>query len=106
MSSRREHFRIQYPGREKPTLSAGGTTFAVHDLSEGGARLDTTSVFREGLPPQDISVVFHDGSEFLTSAVFVRQTPDGTAIQFSRLVPLARILAEQRRLRHRFAHVE
>lgn len=106
MSSRREYFRIRYPAREKLPLSVGGTTIAVQDLSEGGARLDTTSVFREGLPPQDVSVVFPDGSEFSTAAVFVRQNSDGTAIRFSRLVPLSLILSEQRRMRHRFAHVD
>lgn len=106
MSSQREHFRIRYPERETPWLTVGESAFAIHDLSEGGARLQNNPVFRHGLPPQDISVVFPDGSEFSTTAVFLRGTADGIAIRFSRLVPLARILAEQRRLRVRFAHVD
>ena len=106
MSSQREHFRIRYPERERPWLKVGESAFAIHDLSEGGAQLQKNPVFLHGLPPQDISVVFPDGSEFFSTAAFVRDTADGIAIRFSRLVPLAQILAEQRRLKHRFAHID
>ena len=106
MNSQREHFRIRYPDRYKPQLKAGEFTFAVHDLSEGGAYLDKTPVFQEGLSPQDISITFASGGEFSATAVFVRDNADGIAIRFSRLVPLGQILAEQRWLKHRFGHVD
>ena len=106
MSGQREHYRIQYPDSDRLWLTAGESILAIHDLSEGGACLDSTPVFEESLPPQEISVIFPDGNEFLTTAVFVRNNDKGTVIRFSRLVPLARILAEQRRLRLRFGHLD
>lgn len=106
MSGQREHYRIQYAARERLWLTVGESKLAIHDLSEGGVCVDKTLAFKEGLPPQEVAVVFPDSSVFLTTAVFVRNNDSGTVIRFLKLLPLALILAEQRRLRLLFRHID
>lgn len=106
MSGQREHYRIQYTDRERLWLTVGESTLAIHDLSEGGVCVDKTPAFKEGLPPQEVAVVFRDSSRFLTTAVFVRNDDSRTVIRFLKLLPLALILAEQRRLRLPFRYVD
>jgi hypothetical protein len=105
MSGPREHFRIRYPERERPWLTVGEFMLPVFDLSESGAGLARTHFFQASQSPREISIVFHDGGEFFTSAVFVRNNEERIAIRFTRLVPLSRILREQRRLNERFLQV-
>ena len=105
MNGPREHFRIRYPERDRPWLTVGDFTLQVLDLSESGAGLPGTDLFQEDQPAMEISIAFSDGGEFLTSAVFVRSNSERTGIRFLRMVPLGRILKEQRRLNERFLHV-
>ena len=77
----------------------------VIDLSESGAGLATTRLFVKGEPPREISILFADGGEFYTNAAYVRENADRVAIRFTGLVPLVRILKEQRRLNERFLHI-
>ncbi len=105
MSQKREHYRIQYPESARPRLLVGGFELDVFDLSESGASLTETALFEHDAPPREVSIVFSDGSEFSTTAVFVRTIADGVAIRFVKLVPLARIFSEQRHLRQRFLEV-
>lgn len=106
MSGQREHYRIQYADREPLWLTIGNAKHAIHDLSESGVCVDKTPDFEEGLPPQEVAIVFRDSSRFLTTAVFVRNDDSRTVIRFLKLLPLALILAEQRRLRLLFRHVD
>ena len=105
MHGPREHFRIRYPERERPWLTVGEFMLPVVDLSESGAGLATTRLFVKGEPPKEVSILFADGGEFYTNAAFVRENADRVAIRFTRLVPLVRILKEQRRLNERFLHI-
>lgn len=105
MSGQREHYRIQYADREPLWLTVGNAKHAIHDLSESGVCVDKTPDFEEGLPPQEVAVVFRDSSRFLTTAVFSNDD-SRTVIRFLKLLPLALILAEQRRLRLPFRHVD
>jgi len=105
MNGLREHFRIRYPERDRAWLAVGEFVLPVLDLSESGAGLPTSDLFQEGQGSQEISIAFSDGGEFLSSAVFVRSNSERTGIRFLRMVPLGRILKEQRRLNERFLHV-
>ena len=98
MSHQREHHRIRYPVKARPRIVVGDSVLEVFDLSESGACLQETPLFVAGAPAREVSILFSDGKEFFTTAVFVRTTQFGVAVQFRQMVPLGRILSEQRDL--------
>lgn len=83
----------------------GAHLLRVLDLSESGARVELPD--ESFCPPGvDVSIIFPDNEEFFTRATVVRTPPGMMALMFSPAIPFARILAEQRRLRKRYRHLE
>ena len=96
MSHQRQHHRIRYPVMARPRIVVGNSMLEVFDLSESGACVQETPLFVPGAPAREISIIFSDGKEFFIRALFVRTTQFGVAVQFPQMVPLGRILSEQR----------
>lgn len=100
MENQRDHYRIHYRNNDHPTFEAGGLKHTIVDLSESGACLVRSPVFREGLPAIPVTVTFADGTVISTNAIYLREEPERVAVRLSPLIPFPVVFAEQRRLKH------
>jgi len=94
-SQRRAYFRLKYPPSSSPRIFIGGIAYAIHDISERGARINNPMRHRM---PEDIFsafVWFHDGEPIKVVARVVRIEPSQIALYFIQGIPYKRILAEQ-----------
>ena len=105
MNLTRQHYRVWYPESAQPMLVWGTHFLRVLDLSESGARIE---LLDESFCPSslDDSIIFPDDAEIFTHANVVRTCPGMMALTFSPANPFSRILAEQRRLRKRYRHLD
>jgi hypothetical protein len=96
---RRDHFRIIYPQRVRPRLSAGHQTYEVVDLSEGGLRLAPAA----GAPVPSVGDELtgalrfrRDGETVLIRGTVVRVEPNHIALQLAVGLGYKLVVAEQR----------
>jgi hypothetical protein len=100
MNSTREHYRIQYPTRARPTLEAGGRRYPVADLSEGGMRIRL-----DGGPEPKVgdtlqgTLKFAQGDTIEVRGRVLRVDDGNIAVRLDAGVPFKVILDEQRYLR-------
>ena len=98
--NRREYYRILYPLDEQPFLFVGATRYRVRECSERGLSFMSRArdAFGEG---EEIAgtMEFATGERIDVAGRITRVLDEMIAVELSRrAVPLALILAEQRRL--------
>ena len=96
-SQRRDHFRIVYPKEDRPRFTSGGLTFWVVDLAEQGMKFRSDGV----VPWHDGDalrgrIAFHDDGFVDVEGNVLRHVAGNVVATFTRGVPLARIMEEQR----------
>jgi hypothetical protein len=100
-SNRRHHFRLEYPAAERPQLVFGGQNASVVDLSEGGVRLRLERRLQVVVGERIVGAIVFANGDRCSVAGFVRRIDSmrGEAtLQLEDGVPLARMLAEHRRV--------
>lgn len=101
----REHYRVEYPLRERPTLVLEGEPFEVIECSESGLRY---SLGKAGVQPPVGSplrgvVRFPTSAEIPVSGVVARVDEGRVAVRFSGTgIPFATVMAEQIYLRRKY----
>ncbi len=100
---RRNHYRLQYPPSEQPTIRIDGRKLKVFDLSEGGAKVVLAGGY-EPRPDQPIVAViqFADGQTMTVEGVVLRVDQEWLTLRFTKGVSQKRMLWEQVRLRKRY----
>ena len=96
---RREHFRIEFPSSERPSIIVNGRSHSVIDLSEQGIKVHWTN---HDLPlignPLYGVVVFTDGSKVDIQGKVIRASGAIVIVNLTQGIPYPKMLAEQRRL--------
>ena len=98
-AEKRNHYRIQYPENDCPSLMIDGHHYRVVDLSEKGIMF-VASNFKDFPPEKEItgSVTFQDNESFLVRAAVQRNTKENISVVLIKPLPLRKIMAEQRYL--------
>ena len=111
--NRRDYYRIHFPAEARPRilLDSGGPVRLVCEVvecSERGLRfVSATRWLRGAGAPVSGTVCFDGGEEVHVSGSVLRVQGDEVAVLLGREgIPLSVVLAEQRRLRARFARTE
>ena len=103
----REHYRIEFPTRERPTLRISGELFQVVDCSETGLRYKTGGATAPTLGELvDGTLTLKSGAilDIGGSVVWTREQEVGVYLDRAR-IPLNAMMEEQRRLRSRYRHL-
>ena len=101
MSNQRDHFRLEYPAADRPTILVQGTLYAVLDLSEKGVKFAVPKQFKP--PPNKkikATITFKDGKkiEIAGSVLRILEGKDDNqcVMELSEGVPLPKMMEEQR----------
>lgn len=112
-SNRRGYYRIRFPAEARPRilLDSGGAVRLVCEVTECSERgirfLSNTRVLRGNGAAVSGTISFDGGEEVHVSGTVVRVQGDEVVVLLGREgIPLSVVLAEQRRLRARFAGIE
>jgi hypothetical protein len=96
--NRRGFYRLRYPEAERPRVEADGLVAAVTELSEGGMRV-VAGDFRVAVGCRVAGeVCFADGEAAWVDGTVLRHDAGEAILQLTVGVPLARMVAEQKRL--------
>jgi hypothetical protein len=100
VENRREHYRIEYPPAEQPTLLLDVGGCPVRDCSERGVRFEAPRADALACGSRVRGVLrFRWGDEAEVDGVVVRVDAGGVALRLQEPgIPFALILQEQRRL--------
>jgi hypothetical protein len=93
---RREHFRVSYPLKCRPSLGLAGKDYAVIDVSERGVRFGGVhaGAFVVG-QPVSFTIRFVDGDTLDFSGKIVRVHGRTVAIRLNDAIPLKKIRSEE-----------
>lgn len=100
---RRAHFRLPYPGGERPVMHSQNIQHEVVEIAEGGVRL----IIEPGIPLQvgdalTGDIVFHDGEFEAIGGKVLRQEGGQVVVQLSQGITLHRVMLEQSYLRQKY----
>ena len=92
---RREHFRVTYPLKYRPTVLLGGKAYGVIDISERGIRFGgaRSGAFVVG-QPVDCTIRFVDGDVLDLHGKIVRVAGATAAIHLTDSIPLKKVRSE------------
>jgi hypothetical protein len=93
---KREHFRVSYPRKCRPSLALGGKEYGVIDVSERGIRFGGVdpATFVVG-QPVSFTLRFVDGDTQELSGKIVRVRGRAVAIRLTDAIPLKKIRSEE-----------
>lgn len=100
---RRAHFRLPYPGGERPVMRCQDVQHQVVEIAEGGVRL----LIEPGTPLQvgdslTGEIAFHDGDCEAIGGKVLRQEGAQVVVQLSLGITLHRVMLEQSYLRQKY----
>ncbi len=97
--NKRQHYRVNYPKAESPTVVLDGNIYPVLDVSEYGIRLAARAVGSLSVGSGVHGVVtFKDDESFLIEGLVERGTDKSVVLQLREPIPYRKIVSEQRRL--------
>jgi hypothetical protein len=105
---RRDHFRIEYPPGERPSISLAGRTFPIHNISETGV-LFSFKIDVEDLDlDKQVEAIVHlrNNNVFQVRGEILRVFNNRVAIRLSDRIPFQVIMAEQRYLISKFGTIK
>ncbi len=107
-SQKRKHFRLEFPPAERPKLKVGKYELVVLDVSEGGCSAEVDQSVATAFAHVGIRVagvfVFADGEKIDVAGEVLRViSPGRLAIVFSKGPSFAKMMAEDRRIRSKYA---
>lgn len=103
IEQRRAHFRLPYPGGERPIMRSENVQHQVVEIAEGGVRL----IIEPGTPLQvgdslTGDIVFHDGECEAIGGKVLRQEGSQVVVQLNLGITLHRVMLEQTYLRQKY----
>lgn len=97
-NQKRDHYRLEYPVNDRPTVLISGLRYEVIDASEQGLKFrcnntitpEKNSLFRG-------TVFFQDGKNYEVSGTVLRYDPesDHCVVLLTKGIPLAKMIEEQ-----------
>jgi hypothetical protein len=97
-SQKRDHYRLEYPVSDRPSVLINGQQYEIVDVSEQGMKFKCENKIT---PDQDApfkaTVFFKDGKSFDVSGTILRYNPDQDhcVVLLSKGIPLAKMIEEQ-----------
>jgi hypothetical protein len=94
----RDHYRLEYPVTDRPTVLVNGLQFEVIDASEGGLKFNCKFSFAPAKDsPFKGTIFFRDGKSFDIQGTVIRydKTNDHCIVQLTKGIPLAKMIEEQ-----------
>lgn len=94
----RNHYRLEYPVPDRPTIRANGTQFEVIEASEAGLKFNCNGTFVPILgTPFKGTVFFRDGKTFELQGKILRfdKANDHCVVHLTKGIPLAKMIEEQ-----------
>jgi hypothetical protein len=102
----REFYRVDYPEKERPSLKIGEDELPVIDISEkGGKFLNNKGVKIDPGATVGGTITFHNGEAIAVEGEVLRAFNDQVVICFTKGIPFAIIINEQRYLREKYWHL-
>lgn len=107
-SQTRNHFRIEYPSRDRPKIKVGDESFTVLNVSEGGMLFEFKGPAEELEIENDLrgTIAFRNEEKIQVEGTVVRVEDNRVAVQLSKGIPLGRIMAEQLYLLKKFGTIK
>jgi hypothetical protein len=101
MTNQRDHFRVEYPKPDRPTIKIDKHSYEVIDLSEKGVKFDCGKTFRpQQNAPLAGTIVFQDKKTCDVVGTVLRYLADKNQCVaiLSQGIPLTKMMEEHRML--------
>ena len=97
-NQKRDHYRLEYPVNDRPSVLVNGLQYEVIDASEQGLKFRCNNTIKPpGKSPFKGTVFFKDGKSFDVSGTVLRYDPDNDhcVVLLTKGIPLAKMIEEQ-----------